>query len=299
LKDIEFGSPAKKLDGICRIHLMGPAVDLQVVQPLLEKTLNAAPDRSLLKFYCVSALAALGDGSDLVADALISFMSAPVFEDPTRGDYDKIIRFPWVTDVSSAFHRDAYGAARVRNYSTQVAVIEAFGQLRENARAAEALISLLGHLQDTDWRLFTIYASGANGHPSLRQPLEYLRDREPGSLEAGAAKIALEHFGTAGFLEIGKLHGALNPHGEIRQPKSGCFIATAVYGSPDCREVALLRQFRDDVLLSTQLGRLGVDTYYHISPPIADVVSGSERLKFFVRNTILRPAIWCAKRVLK
>ncbi len=52
----------------------------------------------------------------------------------------------------------------------------------------------------------------------------------------------------------------------------GCFIATAVYGTYDAKEVVILRQFRDKYLLTNPLGRAFVKSYYEISPPIAEYI---------------------------
>lgn len=50
--------------------------------------------------------------------------------------------------------------------------------------------------------------------------------------------------------------------------KSGCYIATCVYGSYDCPQVWTLRRFRDEVLDTTWYGRAFIHTYYAISPTI-------------------------------
>ncbi|MEU1970768.1 CFI-box-CTERM domain-containing protein [Microbacterium sp. NPDC019599] len=47
---------------------------------------------------------------------------------------------------------------------------------------------------------------------------------------------------------------------------SGCYVATAVYGSYDCPQVRVLRRWRDQRLLTTPLGRRFVATYYAMSP---------------------------------
>ncbi len=47
---------------------------------------------------------------------------------------------------------------------------------------------------------------------------------------------------------------------------SGCYVATAVYGSYDCPEVWTLRRYRDFTLDETWYGRLFIKTYYAISP---------------------------------
>lgn len=52
------------------------------------------------------------------------------------------------------------------------------------------------------------------------------------------------------------------------QPKSGCYIATAVYGSYDCPEVWTLRRYRDVSLAATRRGRLFIRLYYATSPTL-------------------------------
>ena len=50
--------------------------------------------------------------------------------------------------------------------------------------------------------------------------------------------------------------------------KSGCYVATCVYGSYDCPEVWTLRRYRDNTLGSTWYGRAFIKLYYAISPTI-------------------------------
>ena len=50
--------------------------------------------------------------------------------------------------------------------------------------------------------------------------------------------------------------------GEIRDFMANCFVATAVYGDIDAPEVQVLREFRDNVLMESDLGRKVVDFYY-------------------------------------
>jgi len=74
---------------------------------------------------------------------------------------------------------------------------------------------------------------------------------------------------------------------------STCFIATAAFGSPMAREVSVLREFRDDVLLPHAGGRVAVAAYYRIGPAFARVIAHSQTLKALVRAG-LAPMIWLA-----
>lgn len=49
---------------------------------------------------------------------------------------------------------------------------------------------------------------------------------------------------------------------------SGCYVATAVYGSYDCPQVWTLRRYRDYTLAETRRGRAFIKTYYAISPTL-------------------------------
>ena len=74
----------------------------------------------------------------------------------------------------------------------------------------------------------------------------------------------------------------------------GCFIATAAYGSYLEPEVRLLRQFRDDYLLTNAPGRAFVDWYYATSPEYARVIAASEPLRALVRG-LLTPLVYGLK----
>jgi hypothetical protein len=72
---------------------------------------------------------------------------------------------------------------------------------------------------------------------------------------------------------------------------SGCFIATAVYGTRHHHNINLLRGFRDSVLIQNDIGRLFVCCYYKTSPPIAHIIAQRPILKRIVRKYIIEPAV--------
>ena len=63
----------------------------------------------------------------------------------------------------------------------------------------------------------------------------------------------------------------------------GCFIATAAYGTPMAEEIQILREFRDEYLLTNPVGQALVDFYYRASPPIAEFITENPGLKPIVR----------------
>lgn len=66
-----------------------------------------------------------------------------------------------------------------------------------------------------------------------------------------------------------------------------CFIATAAYGTPLATEIEVLRVLRDDILLNNSLGTAFVDTYYRISPPIADLIAAHPLLAAATRVALV------------
>jgi len=72
----------------------------------------------------------------------------------------------------------------------------------------------------------------------------------------------------------------------------GCFIATAAYGTPTAKQIDVLREFRDVVLLKSTLGSRFVALYYQFSPPVADSIAGHELLRTLVRELLVDPIVW-------
>jgi hypothetical protein len=79
-------------------------------------------------------------------------------------------------------------------------------------------------------------------------------------------------------------------------PQPLCSIATAAYGTDTAKELDILREFRDVVLLPNSLGAKFVSLYYKTSPPMANFISRHEVLRKVVRlgfvDTIVKILNW-------
>ena len=85
------------------------------------------------------------------------------------------------------------------------------------------------------------------------------------------------------------IYGTDSGTGPVNTPSGGgggCFIATAAFGSPLAKEIEILRQFRDRILLEFSAGRKFVAWYYSHSPVVADYIKKHSALKIIVRTTL-------------
>ena len=76
------------------------------------------------------------------------------------------------------------------------------------------------------------------------------------------------------------------PEIDYKRNDSGCYIATAVYGSYNCPEVWTLRRFRDNTLDGTWYGRAFIKTYYAISPTLVRWFGETSWFKDFWRKPL-------------
>jgi hypothetical protein len=78
--------------------------------------------------------------------------------------------------------------------------------------------------------------------------------------------------------------------------KSGCFIATATYGTANDYRVKELRYFRDNLLLKNSFGKDVIYLYYKVSPSVAKLVEKSSSIRQVIK-CILYPVNVFIKRV--
>ncbi len=82
--------------------------------------------------------------------------------------------------------------------------------------------------------------------------------------------------------------------GTCTEVNQGCFIATAAFGSELDPHVQVLRRFRDEVLLQSELkesfSRV-LDTYYRFSPSIAMAMKNNSGMRLLLKWVIVYPIL--------
>jgi len=78
-----------------------------------------------------------------------------------------------------------------------------------------------------------------------------------------------------------------------KKSDSSCFVATVVYGDPQCEELRVLRQFRDEILTKSVAGRLFISTYYALGPMLAKRIESLPTVRSFTKKLLDRLVIRC------
>lgn len=71
-----------------------------------------------------------------------------------------------------------------------------------------------------------------------------------------------------------------------RNKKQGCYIATMAYGDYEHPQVLILRQFRDDILDKTIIGKCFIKTYYKYSPLLVEKLKNKKIVNTVIRKTL-------------
>ncbi|MFH1753896.1 MAG: VCBS repeat-containing protein [Candidatus Omnitrophota bacterium] len=85
---------------------------------------------------------------------------------------------------------------------------------------------------------------------------------------------------------LGSESGEEEDEGDLREIDVKCFIATAAFGAKQSGKIERLCRFRDVHLLSTQPGKVLVESYYRISPPLSRYIKRKPLFKAAVRGFI-------------
>ena len=78
---------------------------------------------------------------------------------------------------------------------------------------------------------------------------------------------------------------SFNNHNSLSS-NGGCYIATCVYGSYDCKEVWSLRRYRDNYLDTFLLGRLFIKLYYKVSPTLVKLLGNKPLFRTLMKRVL-------------
>ena len=80
----------------------------------------------------------------------------------------------------------------------------------------------------------------------------------------------------------------INATSNTPEKTSGCYIATAIYGSYDCPEVWVLRRYRDYHLSTNPFGRAFIMFYYAVSPTLVKLFGSTKWFNYFFMERLSR-----------
>jgi len=83
-----------------------------------------------------------------------------------------------------------------------------------------------------------------------------------------------------------------------RQTADACFIATAALGDYDHPDVLILREFRDEVLGKSLLGRAFINLYYTASPLFASWIAKDYQRRRMSRKFLVKPVAVLADKFM-
>ena len=144
---------------------------------------------------------------------------------------------------------------------------ERFSNTYDNSTKLAAIL-LLKQRVDEAWEVTTTI-----GSMDLRQDFKTRYTQNRTSLSN--LKTQLAAVNTGGGRSSGGSSGS-----------SGCYIATMAYGDYDHPQVMILRQFRDEVLDKSALGKWFIKTYYHYSPKLVERLKNKRTLNRIIRKAL-------------
>lgn len=86
------------------------------------------------------------------------------------------------------------------------------------------------------------------------------------------------------------------PSRNSQKKNEGCYIATMAYGDYNHPSVIILRQFRDERLLTNNMGRFFVSFYYWISPKMVKVLTGHRKTNAIIRAVLDKIVLYMSSK---
>jgi hypothetical protein len=148
---------------------------------------------------------------------------------------------------------------------------ERFSNTYDNATKLTAIL-LLKQRVDEAWEVTTTISS-----MDLRQDFRTRYSQNRTSLSNLKTQLASVNTG-------GRTGGSGGGSGG----SSGCYIATMAYGDYDHPQVLILRNFRDEVLDKSILGKWFIKIYYHYSPKLVEKLRNKRKINSIIRKILNR-----------
>ncbi len=158
-------------------------------------------------------------------------------------------------------------------------LIEEICRDKLNTRSTDLKKSIILYLLSDQKKKGDFRFSSGSPHSVAGSPLRSQYSKNDNTFYSG-----LPHSGSS---------SPLGTNSNFSSQSSGCFIASAAYNSCTSKEVIILQQFRDKILLTNSSGRNFVLLYYKYSPKVALFINNNPFSKKLVRLILYPIIIFC------
>lgn len=154
----------------------------------------------------------------------------------------------------------------------------------------------IGRIIDNNGKEFTFYKNAVDkklldkldsGRSVIFSRVEY---DDLMSISEVKDTISIASFKQIGLIENKETisnNNSIQPSYSNKPKKDGwCFISTAAYGTSLAPKLDLLRWYRDNILIKSNIGRKSLEFYFRYSPNIANKLRGMHFRKYIIRTIV-------------
>lgn len=205
-----------------------------------------------------------------ITDAIVTDDSEPTYYRWKSIILRELYNSVLLSDSNDLQTARSYMAQSKNNAEKALALAEQIGDKEEQMLCLEILADSYSLVYDADYDKAERYANRAIAMGDTKPELQQLLL----DIKQDKAEFQYKPY-------QGKSHPTTSS-------KSGCYIATAVYGSYDCPEVWALRCFRDYDLAQSFSGRIFIKCYYAISPTLVKLFGNTKWFRTFWKQRLDR-----------
>lgn len=154
----------------------------------------------------------------------------------------------------------------------------------------------IGRIMDNNGKEFTFYKNAVDkklldkldsGRSVIFSRVEYDDLMSISEVKDTISIASFKQIGLIDNKETISNNNSIQPSYSNKPKKDGwCFISTAAYGTSLAPKLDLLRWYRDNILIKSNIGRKSLEFYFRYSPNIANKLRGMHFRKYIIRTIV-------------